>query len=443
MDEVRIFGRALDSPEIAALQQATCGDGLADFNEACDGSDLAGKGCLSVPGSFTGGTLRCSSCAFDTSSCTTGGTPGFGIYGNAFGYEDQTATPPGGYDSYGSPKGSYRFRAGQSSALNTIRVYMQGPTQGGMYGAGTGGTARFTIQTDDGSTNHFPTGTVLATEDVVHPDNRGGPQLLVTFASPANLTAGTLYHMVFSNTDSSPTTNYYSLNGAMRYFPESPQRHPKWPDTDWALLVYNYIPHSGWWERTNIQPIMDIGYANGVHEGMGYHAPDYGAGHYGIITGVSSMTRERFSVGGGDRTVAGVGLRVLRDSTTGTDPLLVRLEDNGGALIDSVSIAAASFGSASDPSNNSPGGRDGRAVWLKADFASSHVLMNAQTYRVRLSCAATTTYYSFSLEKGTAYGYDPQTFFADGVAEKTTNGSTWTSHGTDHSDLQLYLVTAQ
>jgi subtilisin family serine protease len=49
----------------------TCGDGIVDTGEACDGSDLDGESCTSL--GYTGGTLSCSgSCTFVTSGCTSG-----------------------------------------------------------------------------------------------------------------------------------------------------------------------------------------------------------------------------------------------------------------------------------------------------------------------------------------------------------------------------------
>jgi hypothetical protein len=48
-----------------------CGDGIVDSAEQCDGSNLGGKTCATVPGGFSGGTLSCTgACAFDTSGCT-------------------------------------------------------------------------------------------------------------------------------------------------------------------------------------------------------------------------------------------------------------------------------------------------------------------------------------------------------------------------------------
>jgi hypothetical protein len=46
-----------------------CGDGVADANEDCDGSDLAGSDCVAL--GFIGGELECDvSCVFNTKGCT-------------------------------------------------------------------------------------------------------------------------------------------------------------------------------------------------------------------------------------------------------------------------------------------------------------------------------------------------------------------------------------
>ena len=52
---------------------ATCGNGVKDAGEVCDGRDLGGSSCASTPG-FVMGVLTCkASCAaFETSQCMTG-----------------------------------------------------------------------------------------------------------------------------------------------------------------------------------------------------------------------------------------------------------------------------------------------------------------------------------------------------------------------------------
>lgn len=51
--------------------EATCGDGIAEANEGCDGADLRGQACTSR--GFSGGSLRCSAgCELDESFCVQG-----------------------------------------------------------------------------------------------------------------------------------------------------------------------------------------------------------------------------------------------------------------------------------------------------------------------------------------------------------------------------------
>ncbi len=50
-----------------------CGNGLVEEGESCDGSELDGQTCTSLPGDYTGGTLGCNdSCTYDTSACIGG-----------------------------------------------------------------------------------------------------------------------------------------------------------------------------------------------------------------------------------------------------------------------------------------------------------------------------------------------------------------------------------
>jgi cysteine-rich repeat protein len=55
--------------------QASCGNIVIEYPEVCDGTNLAGDDCTTVPGGFTGGTLAClGDCSgFDTSACMGGG----------------------------------------------------------------------------------------------------------------------------------------------------------------------------------------------------------------------------------------------------------------------------------------------------------------------------------------------------------------------------------
>ncbi len=67
------------SVTITASVNGVCGNGTAEWNESCDGTDLKSQTCASR--GFSAGTLSCNAdCAFNTSACTTssGGSGGGG-----------------------------------------------------------------------------------------------------------------------------------------------------------------------------------------------------------------------------------------------------------------------------------------------------------------------------------------------------------------------------
>ena len=55
-----------------------CGNGLVEADEECEEDVALGNTCTTVPGGFTGGTLRCNiaACQFDTSDCVIEILPG-------------------------------------------------------------------------------------------------------------------------------------------------------------------------------------------------------------------------------------------------------------------------------------------------------------------------------------------------------------------------------
>ena len=86
----------------AGQSAPVCGDGIVNSpTEACDGADLAGKTCESL--GRGSGTLRCgATCIFDTSGCTTPGSPptanftaspSVGIVGQAVQFTDSSTDP--------------------------------------------------------------------------------------------------------------------------------------------------------------------------------------------------------------------------------------------------------------------------------------------------------------------------------------------------------------
>ena len=343
------------------------------------------------------------------------------VYGSGIGLDGIGNTSLGGPSH--PLKSTMRFRATLSGVLNAFRVYVLGADEPG-YGGGTGGTARFSIQTDDPST-HAPTGTVLATVDY-SPVSGAGRR--ISFGSPPALVAGTLYHLVCENVDASPTVNFFALDYIYRATPQTPMQ-PRFADLDWA---HGFFDSGAWTWRQGYTPILDLEYAAG-HQGCGYMEASYGTGQVGQISGASLMVRETFTVSGGNRSVSQVGLRLVRQS--GSDPLIVTLA-SGGTVLATASIPAASV----NVGGSGNYGQEG--AFTAVPLSVPIVLVNGTTYHLTLSTASGTIYWAFVSRRGSDYGYDPATYFADGVAEKTTDGSAWASLGrvTGENDLQFYLT---
>jgi hypothetical protein len=347
-----------------------------------------------------------------------------GVYGPAIGMDSLNNTQIGGPDDQST---SYRFRAGTSSQLRSVRVYVIGPSHSG-YGAGTGGTWQITVQTDDGTARHAPSGTVLATTSF-HPVDDFP---VISWASPATLTAGQLYHVVFKNVDPNPAANYASVDGVFMYQPTSP-RQAAFSDVDWGQPMRS--GGGAWADRSNTVPIMQLTYANGVTDGLGYM--EVWVRSDKDISG-AAKARESFTVSGPNRTVGSFSVRLMRIS--GSSPLTVRLETAAGGLIEQGTIAASQI-AVGTPGDHSGGGH---ATWETYTFDSPRTLVAGQAYNVVLSTASDTVYSIFVIRQGSSYDFTPTTYFADGHAQYTS-GSSWgpftedSGRPVDEADLQAYF----
>lgn len=67
-------GSATDGSGASSTGADTCGNGVIDASEPCDGDDLGGMTCMDLDRGFTGGTLSCDpGCELDTAACFTCG----------------------------------------------------------------------------------------------------------------------------------------------------------------------------------------------------------------------------------------------------------------------------------------------------------------------------------------------------------------------------------
>ena len=353
--------------------------------------------------------------------------PVTGMYGSAFAMDSKNNYQVGWTVNQ---KVAHRFRAGTTSQLTSIAINQRG---GPGYSGGTGGKLKVSIETDQGGK---PSGTVLASLTITpgNPTGHWEKHTTYPFASPATLTRGVLYHVVFANTDTSPSTNYISVNEAYQYLATIP-RQPSYSD-DFAAL---YDRGSGWVVLPNDTPVMDLGYADGTHDGNAYYS--IVADYYSIVSGVQ-MARERFTVAGSDRSVTSATVRVKRIS--GSSPLTIRLETSGGTVLASGTAAASQVPQSTLPTPLNGNSWDEASLaggrWLTVTFPAI-VLQGGATYQLRISTTSDTTYAAVPLrELDDAAPVWSSRAFRDGVAQRTSNGSTWADvYAYGRLDLQFYL----
>jgi hypothetical protein len=325
---------------------------------------------------------------------------------------------------------AYRFRASTTSMVESIRVQQRGLGGGSSYSGGDGGIIMVSIQTDSGGK---PSGTILSsfTFSPGNPSGNWESWPLLTFPAPASLTAGRIYHVLFDNVASSPNSNWISLN-VLYYWGSLTPRQATVSD-DVAVL---YATPTTWSVQPGETPIMDLAYANGTHDGMGYIG--ILADRYGSISGSSNMVRQHFTVSGGSRTISSANVKVRRISGSGS--LTILLEKSDGTLIESVNIPASSIPLGRLPTSNGDRSNLAGSTWASAKFRSRHVLANGQTYNLRLVTTAETEYIAVPVQEGTDKGL-ASFRFTDGDGQHTTSGgSSWTNlYLWDSVDLQFYF----
>lgn len=308
---------------------------------------------------------------------------------------------------------SYRFRADHTGQVSAVQAYLN--VSGAGYAAGDGGVIRIELQTDDGTANHFPSGQVLTSLQVANPQSLGviaGYWInnRLAFNTQSTITAGQLYHIVFSNASSDPANNWYDVDNMGNFIPESPAQ-PGVTDTDLAVLR-KPVGSNQWAWDTRVKydsPIFTLYYTDGYSLGPSY-LQVYPDSPWQV--GGSTQVRETFTVTGGNKTVTQMAVATWRSSST-SGSLTLRLEQGDGTLIEQGTVAASSVSS----------GTYQNMKWVTYNLSTPRTLINGSTYHVVVSAPSGGPYYLLPMMKGAAYGFAGWEF-SDGWIEKTT-GSSW------------------
>jgi hypothetical protein len=325
----------------------------------------------------------------------TGGTVETELYGCAWNADDLDNLPLG---TEVGRRVSYRFRAHHAGPVDAVWAYLifHGPG----YFDGDGGQVLVELTEDDGSPQHLPAATVLASSLVTDPMVQWNRRFV--FDAPADLQQGQLYHLVFSNPAPDPVNDYVSLDG-LHVAANSPGVQPPVSDTDLGTL-YRRHETDDWELLYQVTPIFSLEYDGWPAQGQCYI--DVRDEFDFIHVQGDVAVREVFTVSAHDRVVSSVRIRLQR--TQGEGELSVRFERDGGPLLEALAVPAASVGAGVD--------------WLEVPFGAEHTLEAGATYHLELYSPAGTTYTVPPLQDGIFYGLDCDNLFADGHFQAREDG---------------------
>lgn len=334
---------------------------------------------------------------------------------------------------------SARFKAPKDGKISKVLVYYIWTSAASSgYHAGTGGVQRIRLCADDGTVNHYPnTGSVLATSDTFSPSSLAGwPATatganfqLMNFATPAQVTKGTLYHLVFDNTDASPAANFVSMNSIQQAGLVSPQFR-RWATDAEMGLMYNGSGAGGtggvWAKRSlsnSLAPIHEIRYKDGSCYGFGImESWDSGGGQ--TCSGAQQL-RQAF--------VPSMYCSIKNGylfcwKSAGNGALTVTLKDDAGIQLGSATIA--------DPGNNTE-------AEFAFDFGRRIDLTPGRAYFLVLSSSATWSF--VPVRHGSTYAFTQGSNLVNclggGCQISTDSGATWSgvtySAVTDRQEAHL------
>lgn len=305
---------------------------------------------------------------------------------------------------------SYRFQAAQSALLDNVRVYVKvGPG----YSLGDGGMIRVDLESDDGTSQHTPSGKSLASATITQ--LQSGPfNRVLTFGSPVALTAGTLYHLVFSNPSSAPTQNFSSLNDIM--FSGNPVASQL---SDVAVLT-TADGSAGWSQFGNHLPIFALSYSNGTTQGQGYIDAIADGPATGHVTG-QNRAREVIAVHGAAQSAAQVSVFARAAGTAAS--LHIRLENAGQQAMAEGDVAL----------------QNTDFDWVTFTFPAPQTLASGQTYNLVLS-ADQGQVDIIPVQAGSASGFNVPTLFTDGTYQ-LANGNAFATAGLN-LQMQFFFCAA-
>ena len=334
---------------------------------------------------------------------------------------------------------------------NNLDIYQCGYTLGNSYSVGNGGMQTITLQSDDGTAEHRPSGVILAEASPFSPVAIASEQYpMIDFSAPAAVEAGKLYHLVWTN--SAPpdhgltnqsnavaaaadlTKGAIGLNGLQ--FVNVAMRTGNPFTGEAGLILRRNDAADPWSVDDNNLSWYEIRYDDDVWVGDGYASiritstttSTSGSRH----VGGDEQVRQRFTVLDADRMVDGLWMCFRRLSSVDAGDVLVRLADDADAELATATYVASEVSTA-----------ESVGEWIYVDLSASVALTVGSEYTLTLSAPDGAQYL---VPSGFALNYNPygstsRNFWESAQAEYSSDaGSNWVALRPGyHPDRDLFM----
>ncbi len=307
---------------------------------------------------------------------------------------------------------SYRFLAMHSGSVSSVRVFFVFRTIcDGCYANGNGGNVTVELKEDDGSSRHVPGSRVLARALVQDPMKQWNR--VVELDRPATLQSGKVYHIVFSNPLPSATRNYVSIDDLYTRV-EGGDLQPSGEASQLAVL-FKTSGAAEWEVKKQHVPILSVNFDDGYRQGQGYIDVKRNA----VVVAEGQAARESFTFLYPDRSFRRAAVRVQPTASKGQIELQV--SDSEGHILASHQFLINTVADA--------------PTWEIAEFSPPVLFKRLGRYSVTVIPQKGAGFTITPLQKGSTYGFDPDTLFTAGHCE-TKLATVWIDC-LERSDLDI------
>jgi len=326
---------------------------------------------------------------------------------------------------------------------------------GNSYSVGNGGLQEVTLQTDDGTPEHNPSGTIIAKAKPYVPfDLPIRKWAIIDFESPGTVQAGQIYHLVYENLNPPPRLSGLSareaqnapidkgaiaLDGVTDGIAIDPlERHGPFLRNFPATLVKRSASSS--WEDTNVTSWYSIVYTDGVEVGESYaHYQAVSAYRYEVDG--NKQLRQEFTWNYPDISVDRIVTRFGYDKGANGKPMSIVVRNQSFSVVATATVKFDSKLKEVAQSDNSYVKRQTRHS--VGELSDTVQLKTGQTYYIEYSAGSGAAYVMTpAIESLRKSGTKDRNLWGDGLAKQSTDGgNSWVRLDEfPDSDIPMYFI---